>query len=104
MQKPDRFLLVSAPNVDEKLAELGGAYKDRYIVTSAMSWDTERDEPCLLMSVFVDSEGKEEQAYAQVFYLSDVQWVPLEQVAQLNREAVLRDLVQESTQEELNDV
>ncbi len=101
MKKPDKFLLVSAPKVDEKLAELGGAYENRYIVTGAMSWDEERDVPCLLMSVFVDAEGKSDKAYAQVFYLDDVKWVPLEQIAQLNRDAVIEHLIKQSTPEEV---
>ena len=91
--KPDTFMLSNAPLVDEALAALGPQFADRYIVTSAVAWDTVKDVPCLLFSILVDNVPTQETAWAQVFYLDAVSWVPAEDIAQLSREGVENHLI-----------
>jgi len=91
--QPEGFMLASAPELDAKLAELGPAFSDRYIVTAAMAWDTEKDEACLLFSVLVDDKETESTAWGQVFYLKDVAWIPAAQIAQLSRTGVEKHLI-----------
>ena len=92
-KQPERFMLASAPQIDEKLAELGESFRDRYIVTSAMAWDIEADKPCLLFSILVDDDDEENNAWAQIFHLDDVRWVPADKVAQLSRQGVEEHLI-----------
>jgi len=94
-KKPDRFMLASAGKIDDKLKELGPGFADRYIVTSAMAWDTKEDKPCLMFSVLVtNDEGADvKDAWAQIMYLDDVTWVPADQVAQLSRQGVEEHLI-----------
>ena len=59
MAKPDKFMLAHAPHVQEALESLGGSWGDIYVVTAAMSWDLDRDKPCLMFTVQVteDDDG-----------------------------------------------